>query len=141
MTTEYEFQEGNKFEKVLKEAIDTAITKAESNENPNHVREQMKKLKYINVNTSRMRENFLDEAISEFFYVHRYDKSLLTYTFEKICDLIIDEQREDYDEFCKEYDNSIKRSIELSQFIDTNNYVDFYKKLTINEFKKLGFKI
>lgn len=137
MTTEYEFQKSIELENVQKKAIETA----EINENSNHVREKMKKLKYINVNTSRMRENFLDEAIPEFFYVHRYDKSLLTYTFEKICDLVIDEQREDYDEFCKEYDNRIKRSIELSQFIDTNNYVDFYKKLTISELEKLGFKI
>jgi hypothetical protein len=66
-----------------------------------------------------------------------YIDDILKYTIQDIHNIVL--ESEEYIAFLKHISYRLKRKEELIHFVDSNNYIDFFKNLSLSELKYIGF--
>jgi len=103
----------------------------EMNLNPQTmIMKSLLKLKYININESDEKKKM----------VNSYKVDLLNYQDKTVSELIHNLQHTTmHDSFLQNLDNRLKRSVQLSKYINLDTIEPFYQALTVEELSYLGY--
>ena len=104
------------------------------NKRPNAILEHMKKLGYNNLNREDDRQRFIIAKLNtpEYLYTNNINIYDLIEQIKQTSEFINMNKT-----FASLFNHKLERSIVLSKYIDTNDLMDFYNKLTFSELYKL----